>query len=147
MNAALGGAFLVTPHHLQCVRRVHKIDADPVHCYHGNFSSPTYSQTFVDWLLERYREEPLFFENCKAAVKTESTAVHNANDPSLLWLAEHMSREGISTSALARKMKISAATISRLLRGHYKGDVPAMLARISSYRHQITVDARETGES
>lgn len=69
MIAALAGDFTVTPHHLQCVRRVHNIDANPVYCYHGKFSSPTYSQTIVDWLIERHKDEPQFFENCKTAAK------------------------------------------------------------------------------
>jgi hypothetical protein len=67
VNSILGGEFKVSAHHLQCVRRVHGIDVQSIYCYHGNFSSPTYSQTFIDWLVQQYREDPRFFENCKAS--------------------------------------------------------------------------------
>ena len=56
----------VTSHHLQCIRRVHKVDANAVFCYHANYTSPTYSQMFVDWILERYDEDFDFFANCKS---------------------------------------------------------------------------------
>lgn len=137
VNASLNGAFTVTPHHLQCVRRVHGIDANPVHCYHGNFASPTYSQTFIDWLIEQYRGELQFFENCKTEAKTAYVPIHDINDPVLLWLSEYMQKENLNASEVARKLKISEATISRLLSGKYKGNVPTMLARIATYREEI----------
>lgn len=37
----------------------------PAHRYHGNYSSPTYSQTFIDWLIEQFRVAPDFFDQCK----------------------------------------------------------------------------------
>lgn len=34
--------------------------------FKGHFSSPTYSQTFVDWLITKHEADEQFFEKCKA---------------------------------------------------------------------------------
>ena len=133
VNIALSGAMIVTSHHLLCVRRMHKIDTNPAYCYHGNFTSPTYSQIFVEWLIEQYQADTAFFEKCKLAMKS-SGGVHDRNDERLQWTLEFMRKNGLSISAFAKLLKISGATLSRLLDGKYKGDVERMLQRIGAFR-------------
>lgn len=51
---------------IQCVRKVHKTDNDPKFYYRMNFSSPRYSDAFVDWLVEQHQKDNQFFESARA---------------------------------------------------------------------------------
>jgi DNA-binding MarR family transcriptional regulator len=47
--------------------------------------------------------------------------------------------DGLTMSEMARRLKINAATISRLLAGNYKGNVDRMCERIEAYRHGVEI--------
>jgi hypothetical protein len=58
----------VTPYDVLSVRRVYDItEANrPEFTHVPKFGSPQYSDTFVQWLLQEYAQDPRFFENAKA---------------------------------------------------------------------------------
>jgi DNA transposition AAA+ family ATPase len=62
--------------------------------------------------------------------------VHSVNDERLRWLSAFMQKNDLSSSKMARRLKIGGGTLSRLLAGKYKGDVPRMLERIEGYRSE-----------
>jgi hypothetical protein len=66
LNEQLAGSPRVSSHDILCARRVHQIDDNPAYCYHGNFSSPTYSQAFIDWLIVQHKTETGFFDKCRS---------------------------------------------------------------------------------
>ena len=51
----------ITGHDLQCVRRVHRVDDEPMYCYQAQHSPRKYTEAFVDWLVLKYREDAEFF--------------------------------------------------------------------------------------
>ncbi len=66
VNEQLIGKKHITAHDTLCVRRIYQIDeSKPQFYYKSKFASAQYSEDFVDWLVERYEEDPLFFEKTK----------------------------------------------------------------------------------
>jgi hypothetical protein len=65
VNSGLNGKRVISSFHIQCIRRVHRIDDDPTFCYTQKFASPKFSQAFVDWVLQKYSANPAFFEEAK----------------------------------------------------------------------------------
>lgn len=48
------------------VRHTHSIDGDKKMVYKSKYSSPRYSQVFVDWVIKSYKADKTFFETAKA---------------------------------------------------------------------------------
>lgn len=67
LNKKLAGKKAVTGHDIQCVRRVHKTDNNVQFCFKQRFSSNRYSDAFVQWLLEMYMQDEMFFAKARAA--------------------------------------------------------------------------------
>jgi hypothetical protein len=65
----IGGKPLIGPHDLQCVRRVHEIDDNPMFTYQAQHSPRKYTEAFVDWLLSKYAEDPHFFKQARELVR------------------------------------------------------------------------------
>ena len=66
VNERLSGKKHITAHDTLCVRRIHRInESKPQFYYKSKFSSAQYSEEFVDWLVERYEEDHLFFEKTR----------------------------------------------------------------------------------
>jgi hypothetical protein len=59
---------------------------------------------------------------------------HPVNDERLQWLSDIMRKDSVSITQMAKRMKIGAATLSRLLAGKYTGNVQRMLERIEAFR-------------
>ena len=57
----------VSPHDMQCVRKVHDIDSNPTFFYKSQFSSPQYSDAFIKWFVEQYQEDSGFFRKAREA--------------------------------------------------------------------------------
>lgn len=51
----------INTHDLLCVRRAHNIHRDLKYCYNMNWSSPRYSETFVEWLIQGYTDDSQIF--------------------------------------------------------------------------------------
>lgn len=51
----------ITGHDLQCVRRVDRVDDDPLFSYQARHSPRKYTEAFVDWLVMKHSENPEFF--------------------------------------------------------------------------------------
>lgn len=64
----MGGETVIGTHDLQCVRRVHKIDDDPMFTYQAQHSPRKYTEAFVDWLLSKYAEDSNFFKQARDLV-------------------------------------------------------------------------------
>ena len=72
VNQRLAGIYHVNTYDLQCARRAYDIDKQPKYFHIPKFGTPRYSVDFVDWLVERYREDPEFFVKARAAYKSPS---------------------------------------------------------------------------
>jgi hypothetical protein len=73
VNQRLNGSITINPHDVLCVRKVFKIDeSKPNYYYKSKFSSPQYSNAFVDWLVEQYEKDPIFFDKAKQKYKSVS---------------------------------------------------------------------------
>jgi hypothetical protein len=68
INDRLGGK-VVNPYDIQCVRKVHGVDGEPRLFHKPRFSSPQYSDAFVDWVISEYKKDPGFFDAAKARAK------------------------------------------------------------------------------
>lgn len=68
------GQPTITARDLQCVRRVHKIDDDPMFSYEAQHSPRKYTEAFVDWLLNRHSDNPQFFQEAREAERSVSAA-------------------------------------------------------------------------
>lgn len=68
LHNRLPGSPALTEYDVRCARRVNGIDENshPQFCVHPRYASMQYSDAFLDWLAERYRADPDFFENAKA---------------------------------------------------------------------------------
>jgi Putative DNA-binding domain/EC042_2821-lke REase len=59
----------ISSHDLQCVRRTHKIDDDPMFSYQAQHSPRKYTENFVEWLLSKNAENPQFFQQARDSVR------------------------------------------------------------------------------
>jgi hypothetical protein len=64
-----GGQPVISAHDLQCVRRVHKVDDNPMFTYQAQHSPRKYTEAFVDWLLSKHSEDPNFFRQARELVR------------------------------------------------------------------------------
>jgi hypothetical protein len=69
----LGGQLTVSGHDLQCVRRVHKIDDDPMFSYQAQHSPRKFTEAYVDWLVSKHTEDPKFFQHARDLVRARTT--------------------------------------------------------------------------
>ena len=69
----LGGQPVVSGHDLQCVRRVHKVDDDPMFSYQAQHSPRKYTEAYVDWLVSKHAEDPKFFQHARDLVRGRNT--------------------------------------------------------------------------
>lgn len=65
VNAKLAGGKTINAHDILCVRRVYSVQKDIKFCYTQTYSTPRYSQAFVDWVVQKYEEDGSFFEKTK----------------------------------------------------------------------------------
>jgi hypothetical protein len=66
INQRLGGGKIINSYDVLSVRRVYEIDGTkPQYCYNPKFGSPQYSDDFINWLIQRYEEDSLFFEKAR----------------------------------------------------------------------------------
>ncbi|HEY4272034.1 MAG TPA: RNA-binding domain-containing protein [Candidatus Udaeobacter sp.] len=126
----------INPYDLLAVRRLHHIDEDANFAHKARFGSTQYSPAFAEWLLKQHATDPTFFQKCRSSFKGAGT-VHPVSDERLRWLSDFMRKDNLSISKMAQRLKIGGGTLSRLMAGKYKGDVPRMLERIEAYRREI----------
>lgn len=76
VNRRLVGQCEINAFDILCVRRTHGVDeTKPEFFEKRKFSSPQYSQRFVDWLIEQYKADPDFFENSRSGYSATSSSV------------------------------------------------------------------------
>lgn len=68
----LEGRVTVSGHDLQCVRRMHQVDDDPMLSYAAQHSPRKYTEAFVDWLVEQLSADPLFFQKARDAMRSRT---------------------------------------------------------------------------
>lgn len=62
INQRLGRKKIINSYDVLSVRRVYGIDeTKPQYCYNPKFGSPQYSDDFINWLIQCYEKDPLFF--------------------------------------------------------------------------------------
>lgn len=61
VNQKLGGTPPFNSHDFQCIKRVYNITSRAEFCYLPKFSSPQYSEKFVDWIVKQATKNPDFF--------------------------------------------------------------------------------------
>jgi len=69
VNQRLSGGKKITSYDIQCVRKIYNIEDKPVFYYKSKLASPQYSNAFVNWLVEQYKKDPLFFDKARAGCK------------------------------------------------------------------------------
>jgi hypothetical protein len=69
VNRKLGGRKTINTHDVLCVRRVYRIDEQYQFCYKLKFATPQYSEQFVNWLVEQYEADNLFFDKAREVYK------------------------------------------------------------------------------
>src|SRR5579872_490836 len=72
LEERMGGERVVSAHDLQCVRRTHRIDEDPIFFLKTRQSPRKYTEAFVDWLLAKHAEDPNFFKQARELVRMKS---------------------------------------------------------------------------
>jgi len=66
VNQMLGGSKDINTYDVLCARKVHKIDQTKPKFYHKpRYGSPQYSDAFVNWLVEQYTKDSLFFDKAR----------------------------------------------------------------------------------
>ena len=71
VNRRLTGHYKINSHDILCVRRVHKIDSrKPEFIERRRFSSPQYTERFVQWIVEQYEDDAEFFTEARALYRT-----------------------------------------------------------------------------
>lgn len=61
VNKKLGGTQTINFFDILSIKRVYNIDSKPEFCYLPKFSSPQYSNDFVDWIVKQATKNPNFF--------------------------------------------------------------------------------------
>jgi hypothetical protein len=77
VNERLRARKTVTSFDIVCLRRVYEIQKKLNFCYTLNHVSPRYSDGFIDWIVEQFEENVVFFEDCRKSfdkLKAEATA-------------------------------------------------------------------------
>ena len=71
LSTALAGAAVANSHDIQCVNKVHRVKKRADWFYQGKvLGSPSqYSQAFVDWMVERVKQDAQFFTQARLASK------------------------------------------------------------------------------
>lgn len=71
INQKLGGRKMINTHDFRCVRKIHKVDqVKPEFYYMPKYGSPQYSNNFVDWIVNQYKKDSLFFNKAREKCKT-----------------------------------------------------------------------------
>jgi len=68
VNKLLAG-LKITSHDIYCVRKAHRVDNQPNFYYKPQYSSPQYSESFAQWLIEQYSSDPEFFQKAREICK------------------------------------------------------------------------------
>jgi hypothetical protein len=69
VNAALPPTVRISNHDVTCVRKVYSIDSKDNFFYKPQYSSPQYSEAFVEWLVKQHSEDAAFFTKTREACK------------------------------------------------------------------------------
>jgi len=78
VNEQLAGRRVINSHHIISIRRVHGVQKNIKFCYTLNFTSPRYSQEFIDWIADQFDKNERFFDEAKQqfdAIKAEARKV------------------------------------------------------------------------
>ncbi len=74
VNERLKGKKTINQYDILCVRRVHGInESKPDFYYKSKYGAPQYSETFVKWLVESYKEDPSFFDRAREKYRGQTT--------------------------------------------------------------------------
>ncbi len=69
INQRSGGKRKINQYDILCIRKVYKLEGEPQYYYKTKFSPPQYSDDFMNWLVKKYKENPLFFDKAREKCK------------------------------------------------------------------------------
>jgi len=70
VNQKLNSSLQITAYDVQCVRQVNKVNSKSELYYKPKFSSPQYSDKFVDWMVARASKKADFFAQARRKAKS-----------------------------------------------------------------------------
>lgn len=66
VNRELPDEYKINQHDIQCIKRLHKIEAKEAYCHRSKFTGfPQYTNAFVQWLLSEFKKDNRFFLTCR----------------------------------------------------------------------------------
>ncbi len=74
VNQRLNGRKTITPFDIQSVRKVYRVDSNSNYYYKSKFATPQYSNAFIDWLVEKFDNDPDFFAKARQKYTLDSHA-------------------------------------------------------------------------
>lgn len=68
VNSRLDGRTTIGPYDIQCVKKAWAIDdgSHPDFYYESKHAAPQYSREFVDWVIQRFEQNPAFFSQARS---------------------------------------------------------------------------------
>jgi hypothetical protein len=70
LRAAVGEGSKINQHDIRCIVAVYKIPNRPDFYYRSSLQgSPQYSEGFIDWILQKYKQDPAFFATTRLKAK------------------------------------------------------------------------------
>lgn len=72
LTERLDGRVTVSGPDVQCVRRVFKVDENPMFSYQAQHSPRKYTEAFVDWLLAQHATDSSFFQKAREAARSRT---------------------------------------------------------------------------
>ncbi len=66
INRGLTGKTTINQFDVQCINRVHEIQAKENFCHCPKYSSPQYSREYVAWVISQYEQDKDFFKRTRA---------------------------------------------------------------------------------
>jgi len=72
LSEVFAGKVKIGSHDLYCVRRIHKVDDDPMFSYQAQHSPRKYTDGFVNWLVGMHEKNPKCFQEAREVVKAST---------------------------------------------------------------------------
>jgi len=66
VNAKLPTSVAINSYDILSIRQVHRIDTDKRYFHRPKFTSPQYSDAFADWIVDKHKKDPDFFETTRS---------------------------------------------------------------------------------
>jgi len=72
VNERLSGRKTINSHDIICVRDIYGLEENSKYCFDPKYSSPQYSEAFIDYLVNGYEKDNRFFKKARNEYKNRS---------------------------------------------------------------------------